>query len=101
MISTTPDTDQLYVDTIQAMPDHRDRDRFRNLVYELMRGKNMQSYLLDYDTRWTEVVVAAVASSKTWVSARERAEIIAKIEAGNDEYEEAIASQEAAATIPI
>lgn len=95
----TPEIDQLYINTIVDF-DHEEKSRFRELVYSILRGLHSSvdwkgKFETEHDALWTQTVQEAVVIAKTWIPERERRAILMKMDAMEDEYNEALAAQDA------
>lgn len=95
----TPEIDDLWTETLLGL-DPEGRMRFRSLVGKLMndaipRCSTANNFHEAFDALWTKSVLEAVAISKAWIPEQERRAILAKMDAMEDEYNDALAAQDA------
>jgi hypothetical protein len=90
--------DDLYTKTIMGF-DPEERTRFRDLVrafvQDIGRDINLRNFENEYDAIWAKAVVKAIEVSKTWIPHKVRKEILAKMNAAAEEYDEALQAQDA------
>lgn len=79
------EADELYLRVIETFHDNDDRDRLRNTLVAF----------LEDDKTWVEAVEATVMISKTWLPAKERKAAIDRMDAAEEEYNEALAASDA------
>jgi PAS domain-containing protein len=87
---TPEEANELYSKTITGLDPH-DRDRFRALVQAKMR--RAAHYPASYDEDWIEAVSEAIVISQSWVPATERRAAIERMDAAEEEYNDAIEAQ--------
>lgn len=87
------DTDDLYVETIENFPYPEEKSRFRKLVSSLMSERDF-GVSLDPEKDWDSIVKEAVVISRAWIPESERRAILAKMDAMEDEYNDALAAQD-------
>jgi hypothetical protein len=89
---TLEESNELYSQTITGL-DPLDRDRFRALVQS--RLQQLANRPGSFDDDWIEAVSDAVIISQSWVPAAVRRAAIQRMDAAEEEYNEALAAQEA------